>query len=610
MLKACKLKNNFDIIVAIAMFISSFIMLILYIHFYGLSGRVVITIFSMLLASIIYIIYRNKKNKQDNNQYITTQILCIYIIYLLLFNISNYILYFNLYVRPPVYFVIISVLSIIVIFEIDLTKSAAQEAIIIFKIILISISLRLGILYEFPGLLGIDPPYHMPLVNIITSTGYIPEGGGIYFGYPMSYILTSINELIIGFDYKNSLIFGVGIPMIISIFFVYLLGRLLFNKKTGLIAALFISAFPFHILYSYILIPNSIGFVYFSIIIYLIFSNQPSMKILTLIVLFSLLFSHPLVPPIFMFTIIAFSVGSHFYNIFEKKIIPMFSIKLIIIAIFFRWMYAFLDAPIIGNIIQNMKYLLTNFDNPKIITTSPFVGVSNDFFNESLNTVGIALLTMLAMVGVLFILKKERNNRTFGFVTAGLSVFAITSISAAMGLNFLLPQRWLVFLGIFLAIFAAYGLNNISSNNIIKITVVFILIFFMITNSFSNMDSPIYSKSETVRYAYTESEIYSANTINRIVDGRIIMDVLYSSYFRSIPRDVDYIELPLNFSRNGTLIVRDYMINHPIYILSKYASNIMSLSDQDKIIIYQINFNQNRIYTNGLVNAYSHNLTV
>lgn len=603
MLNYGKYLKHLDMLFASVLLIGSFILLLFCLHFNLISGRVLTMLCSLFLAPLLYIIGKRKSLTQQKKIQAKHKIFLNYL-FISLFCISIYLLYINTYVRPVTYFILFTILSVIILIEIQQTDDIHKESIILCKIILIATSLRFGILYAYPSLLGIDPPYHMNQVRLIIDTGFIPKSGGIYFDNPLSYLSTIINMFVLGLDYKNSLIIAVGIPMIISILFVYLLGRVLFSNKIGLIASLFIGAYPFHILYSYVLIPNCTGFVFYSILLYFIFCNKLPFKILTIILLFSLLFAHPLVPPILIFTLITFSMGSWLYGLYIKKMMPVFSFNLIIIAILTRWIYGIVGAPIFGSVIENVKNVLTTFEDANIIISSPFVSTSNDLLSESLNTAGIALLTMLAILGVLYAINEWKNNYTIGFVTVFLSMFFLTTGSSMMGIAFLLPQRWLVFLGIYLSIFSAFGATKLFFKNNLLILTMFIMIFLMITNSFANMDSPIYSKKETVRYAYTESEIHAADSINRIYDGCIITDMSYVGYFRSIPRDIDFIEIPFKVPDNKILVVREYMLNNPIYVASEYAANIVILSAQDKLIINQISLKNDRIYANGQVNAY------
>jgi len=598
--------KKIDIKVAVILLIISLFTLVIYINLFGMAGRIITILLSLFFASVIYLFLRNKLFKKIEYGCIKSKFISINILFYLLFIIVIYSSSTYLYKRPLEFFILISFMSLIILAEINLVEGHAQKTLVLLHIILIASILRINILYEFPGLLGIDPPYHIHLTNTIITSGHIPSTENFYFDYPLSYISTAVSGLILSLDYKNSLIIAVGIPMIISILFTYLIGSTLFNYKIGTIAALFTSAYPFHILYSYILIPMSIGFAFFSIIIYLIMVNKLSYKILTLIFLPALLFSHPLVLLVFFFTIITLSSGSFFYNAPNKKIVPFFSIRLLIIVVIARWMYSIVNAPLFDDIVKSAIYVFTTFEHPKLASSSSFVTVSGNLLDESLNTFGFALLIMLATIGIFYLIRMKKNNQISGFIITSFLMFIVTTGSAAMGLGIMLPQRWLIFLGFFIVILAAFGLYKMPLNYVIRYIIVFILIFFMITTTFSNMDNPIYAKTEAIRYAYMESEIRAGNTITSNYNGSILTDLTYVGYFRSIARDINYIQIPLMVPKNkSTLIIRKYILDDPFYIASVDAGTVVSLNEEDRSNLIMIANSNNKIYTNGQVNAYS-----
>jgi len=108
----------------------------------------------------------------------------------------------------------------------------------------------------------------------IISKGYFSQAYG-YSTFPI-FPLNNVGSLLItGLEYKHCLFLTIGTIELLSIVFVFLLGKSICNFKTGILAALFLSFYSANIAFGvHSIIAMSMGITFFSIICYLIIKNH------------------------------------------------------------------------------------------------------------------------------------------------------------------------------------------------------------------------------------------------------------------------------------------------------------------------------------------------
>jgi len=598
----------------------SFLILISYTWIIGFSVKIVTSLSFIIIGSITYILIRNSEYtpKQVVIDYTKTYRLLLNIAFINIFTISILLLFKDLYIRPISYFILISILSVLIFLETEIS----DYKLILPKILLLSVNLRIGLLYKFPSIFGGDGAYHYGLIKEALLTGDIVGKAAFYSEYPIPHINTIIHMLIPGLNYKDALTTSWAFPRaIIAVLFIYLLGRELFNEKIGLISSLLIVLFPFDIWHSSHLAPMTFGNAIIPIMLYFFMFRKTNHHFLFgIVTLIIIAYSHPLTMVIVLVITFWLFIGSLFYKIIDKKS-RVFPFILVLFIFFTRWAY-FSRLSWIGRIVYKISDIYTIIilmlkESSFILETGYIVGNLSSF-DEMLNTLGFSLFLCISVIGILFILR--RKNKTIQvvemlFATVLLAIIVIGFSSIGI---WILPHRWFGPLGMLLVIPAAIGIQRALVKKSLSAIIMFIMAFFMITNSIANFDSPIYANEDTICWAFTESEISAADWSFQKANG-ILLDGNYKAYFRSLKFRY---EPPKISSDDGIILIRNYILEHAFYKGEKYIFNtkyekgerikiepsqISMLNEQEKNIILNLDQNLSKIYDNGNVNSYYQN---
>lgn len=604
--------KKFDLYLSIFLIVSSLLILISYSLFIGFSIKIVTCLIFIIIGSITHILLRNREHYQIQEfvEHAKTYRLLLNIIFTILFTVSTLLLFKDLYIRPIGYFISISILSVLIFLETEIS----DFKLILPKILLLSANLRIGILYKFPSIFGGDGAFHYGLIKEVLLTGDIV--GKIAFGkyseYPIPHINAIIHMLIPGLNYKDALTTSWAFPrVIISVCFIYLLGRELFNEKIGLISSLLIVLFPFDIWHSSHLAPMTFGNAIIPIMLYFFVTRKSSYHFLFgILALNVIILSHPLTMVIVFVIAFGLFIGSLFYKIIDEKS-HVFPFILIFVIIFTRWIY-FVYSSWIAKLVNTISDLYTitilMLKEPYSSSAMTYVLGNLSHFDEMLNILGFSIFLCISVMGTLLILR--RKNKTIQvvemlFATILLAIIVIGSSSIGV---WILPHRWFGPLGMLLAIPAAIGIQRTLVNKSLSAIIIFVMAFFMITNCIANQDSPIYAYEDTLLWAFTESEMSA--TLWAFQKANII-------YTDRISRAFQFRYEPLNISSDdGVILIRSYILDHPFNKGKKHIfavkcekgkSEIIEpryqsmLNDEERNTIHNLEKYNSKIYENGNV---------
>jgi hypothetical protein len=584
----------------------------------GQNIRVLTILVVLAILIIIYIILNREKFEIKKVTPTKIHLRIIDISFLLLFIISLYLLFDTLYIRPLSYFIIISIIFALIALEVILTN---RVYLTLLKIVLVSINLRIGLLLKFPAIGG-DTPYWIGVTRIGKLSGDvlgIRISGDYVSDYPMSIINSIIHVLVLNIDSSFAVITAIALPLCIIVpLFVYIIGSKCFNEKIGIIGALLIVPYTFDIWYVYQLAPMSFAVIFIPILIYAYMQLNTSKKYFRYLILFfitfiMIIFSHPLVMVISAIIIICMYIGDKFYSSNNRKssITP---IIIIILLIFVKWVYwsftHWMDTFTNGikGIIDSTISLLFN-EKVSVMTSYTGLSSTND---QVLISLGFALFIGLAFLGILYSFRCKKNIY-WAQILPPTIVIAIIAISTSTFALMEVPYRWLGILGYLLSIFLALGILRISINKIFIVSIVFLLVFLMMTNPISNMDSPIYGKTDTTMWAFTTQETNAAQWSFQYTGVPLIIDGTYTAYFRELPyiygNDVTFYKIGDNENK-GLFVVRNYMFNRSFYGNSSTIfpegnnADLIVLNDKDILTINELAFITDRVYDNDDVKCY------
>jgi hypothetical protein len=249
--------------------------------------------------------------------------------------------------------------------------------------------------------------------------------------------------------------------------------------------------------------------------------------------------------------------------------------------------------------------------------------ISQLFFGSLLNILGFGLVVLFGLIGGLILLSdKRRDILKLSLILITFVIFAFPFAFGFLGIRNIVNYRWFVYGYVTLAILAAFGLHtvighsrNINKKIIAFFLIIFVISFFMTTNTMCNHDSTIYLKDSTVRLAFSEQELSYRNELIDTYNGPITMDGRYTSAIRNDEPFIDPKAIKFHSARysyedfcNGCLpqslvIWREYYKDRPrILYSSSKGRMLVVLGEKYKEKLEAVAYH--KMYSNGQVTSY------
>jgi len=578
--------NNLDLLFAIAGLILGIIIISLTTIY---ANEYILTIGPMLVIVCgAFLLFRRKINNQQEEIREHSYIAKIAgIVFWLALACSIYVLNIEPLTRPLSYFIFTAICAAAIALQIVYSKENKVTWLILIQILLVSLSVRASAFFVFPTLPGSDPWAHLNYIQDFVNSGSITSTTGdiYYLNYPITHLNTVATYLVTGVGYKTAMFLGIGLPMIFSTIFMFLIGKELFNTKAGLLAALLVNLADTHISFGYQLIPTSIGIALFTVVLYLLVKNRRKREyiftFLTILFMLLLVITHNMSSFVLLCCIAFLLLGVFMYNRVnadqfpgQQSSVTMSLLILTLVAVFSYWIFAgyiegktFFEA-----IVQGLSNALTERAG---FLDRPSVNADIGYLPQILDIVGFVLIYGLATLGFLVWLRPRESTRTkFSLFIAATLLTAFTLIFPVFGMRNIMPSRWFAFIYVIIGLASATALLRFAMNNnkqwlpkIIMPAMVFVLCFFMITNSQTNKDSPVYSSQINERLVYKASEMAVGSWAVENYDGKIVADLQYAHRIISThfgKDDVSYDMLNENTTVNKMVIWRDILETRPV----------------------------------------------
>lgn len=548
MVRFLSLRENFDVTVAVAgVVLGGVISSLNFIY----SNEYLITIGPMLIiVCLAYILFRKKLVKLTAQPEANGKINKLaQIIFWLAFAISIFSLNAEVLHRPSVYFILISICAATIAFQILFTRGNNAIWIILLEIFLVSLSVRLSAFVVFPTLPGSDPWEHLNYIQDFVQTGNITStrGDTYYLSYPITHLNTAIVNILTGLSLKLSMFVGIGLPMILSTVFVFLIGKSLVNTQVGLLATLLVNLSDTHLQFGVQLGSTSYGVAIFTIIAYLLIRQNTKYirSFLGMIILFLMVMviTHTM-SSFVLLAFMAFSLlGALIHKVIQRNNTGAFegillSVPLLLVfTLVLVWYWATADYVAGRTFLEAITKGLYN----ALIEQAGFLNrpevTGSDYFSPILNIIGYLMMYLFGALGFLIWLSKEHQNKTrFILFIAITLITAFALIFPVFGIRNIVPSRWYAFIFSIISIPAAVAMITIAwqsgfrkINNAFVIAIVFVTSYFMITNNISNTDSPVYANHLNERLVYTASEINAGIWVVNEYEGRISTDLQYGN---------------------------------------------------------------------------------
>jgi hypothetical protein len=526
--------------------------------------------FTLILASISYLALRSrlKETEFQTFQLSSQQKNILHIFFFVLIIVTSVLWYNQLYSRPLMYFILISLLSGLIAIEIIFLTKDSPVRPILFKIFYLALVVRMGIFYNFPSIMGYDAYTHTHIANVISTTGFVPpfEISYQYVNYPILHILIAITKIMSFIAIKDALFFSIGLVSIICTLFIFIFIKQVAGPRIGLLSVLIISLTTQIIVTGITNITaGSLVLCYFLVLLSLFMHRERHISALILcqFVMFAMIITHQLTTfvVLLIFGLFAFSIFlfDHMYRINRQ---------------YFKF-YLFLAIFGISMILYWIYTPLYNNESFFKVTFGPFVDVllsggqygsdtlivgqlyDRQFIETVLLQTSYLILPLFAIGGIFFwISRKEAIKFSIAFTAAAL--FFLVYAIPFLGIRNLLTDRWMPFLVIFLGILgAAFIISSIDSinSNTTKLVTIFAIVaifsFLMIVVPSINKDNPFVAKDTTIRNQFTNKELGAVETIKSIDRGTIIIDPDFTSPF--LVYGSDYRTGGQNFSINSVV---------------------------------------------------------
>jgi len=456
------------------------------------------------------------------------------------------------YVRPQGYFICTILAVAVLAAEILLLpdrKGATGFALA--KIMIIALSLVWSQYLTFPTVLGIDPWYHQAFTTEILGAGHIPEGYA-YSKLPGMHLMVGATSLITGLSYKMASIFSIGsLQVVCGLALVFLLGKLIYSAKAGLLIALVLGIASHYINLGWAPIPTTMAAIFIPIIIFLLFKfrREKEKRVVTtsLILLFfaALILTHTVTALCMALLLLGFWVGSRIYDwLFrERDLAPAINLALVVIfivAMLGWWAYTGFISYLSGAA-QTLvppsapasEAYLVNYWTYYQPGASPEVSqymASTAFPAELFYHLGMILFFAFSLLGVFYLISRRGITKT-SFVICLSALIPLAFGFFPNPFNQGIMHRWWYFSQILLAIPLGVFLlliHGILKDKIGKVILPAALIagltFLMVMNPVANLDSPAFAQERAVRYAFTESEVQAFDTASTFYSGEIGID--------------------------------------------------------------------------------------
>lgn len=549
-----------------------------------------LTGFLTLFSCLIWLFVRENVSINFNSSNIHLKESIFNIIFFTLFTISIFLVYFrsNLYERPLLYFILISLMVGILSINILFSTSNMIYSIFI-KIILLNINIVWSQLLLFPGLLGKDPWFHRMFTLELLETHFLPIGNS-YSYLPIFHLYIGLTSLMADLDYKFAMMLSADLAQILcNTMFIFLLGNYLFNNhKIGLLASLLMIISNYYINACIALIPSFFAEIFVIIIIYILLKSferkTVSNYVMILLLIFALIATHPLTSTYASIIFLIFWAIFIIYNAsyFKPAIGAPVTLTLVVLfnlIMFSWWIYA-------SKIIVSLGQLISwGFSVDKHINSTELAinyAANTPLFEQIFNNLGMFLFFSMSFVGFFYIIYKNENpSRYLGFISVTPLLLGYTSIMSG---HTIVEHRWWYFAQVLLSLPLAIALIiltiRISVNEKLRIIIlssfIFVLSFLMIMSPVGNYDSYTFSPNTKMRYALTDGELMSVHfmsdksydpinvdayltILSFIFENRTINTVsseIYSGDFNKVK------------SYSSLVLIRDYILHYP-FILYK-----------------------------------------
>ena len=522
------------------------------------------------------------------------------------------------------YFVSIGVLSLIITYQILGTKKLTQINVltIIAEIVILAFYLSAALIFLFPAPIGNDAVWNTGYISSIVDTGNLQSYAYVdqYANFPI-YHLSFAALMIMSHINIQAAQLILALVQILAVLFIFIICKKIFNEKIALLSALLITLSSQMIIPRYSFYPSNYAIVYYMLLLFVLLClgvKKSNIWPVVLIVLVAINFMHPIVSVIATFTVILFYILAKIFK-FEN----IMSLRYVILSIFITLVQLIRPIPksavsSSSNMLAILTVYIMNTLSGSISVAQATMSQFHSWSDVVLYELGFTILILFGVCGALMILKLSQNNYKFNVENhkdKRIVLSAITLIMLpipyvlAVVAPQTLPDRWFVFVTVFIGIFAAVAIYLLSQQlkkmSFVAMLAIPVIVFFLITAPISNPNNQIYAKDMTTRPSLTLSELDASTLFKNVINlNSICANSLYAVRIDYALNYEDHFIDPRDSYNGPILLIRNYDMDNGFTIpLFGKDGNLVNIIMPTSSFTQNLD-NSDKFYENGEVRAY------
>lgn len=515
--------------------------------------------------------------------------------------------------RPQAYFVLMSVAAAAAAAELFCPHGRFSVPLVLIKALLIAVTLRAGLAYEFPGYYGSDTWSHAVTIESWAKSAHLtrftPIGETNYYVYPVFHLFAISTKILSALPTKGSMFMSATLYQVFSLLSVFVVVRHLAGERAGLLAALLASFASFLVTWGAFMIPNALGSGLFVVVLMLVLKRCADRRtiVLVLLIFMVLIGTHTVSSFATAVALAGMIAGVFLWRTAAKERNEKPKPHAALVVLFWASM---LSYWMFRGIADQRRF----FDNvlgwlfDALNTDVALRGVPYIASDSPLNRAFFLLVIGLAIIGALgWLSPRERNAARVAVLTAAASVATVIGVFPILNVLNLLPQRWLAFAFLLAVAPLACGVlalalraSTAGRRATTAAVLVFAVCFFSVNSATVNLRAPFYDVPGY--YPYARSEMAAVDHFVRLDNELIVADHPFAlEYFGKT-----YLRTPLAYlgARPGDIAVTSLTL--PVYVVrSRVYDHLYLLETPENGNPYLPSGSlEHRVYANATTEAF------
>jgi hypothetical protein len=421
--------------------------------------------------------------------------------------------------KPVAYYLLVSICAGLVVADILSVNSRFDVGLNLAKSVLLALNIFLIDQIIFPhGIGGADASTHLArIIGPIISNGHVPGIDFAYVTFPTHHIYVSVGSLISVVSAESVYYFLGGLVFSTGVLFAFLIGRLLFDEKFGLLAALLFPGSSYIIYWASHPAPITYTApIILALVLLITYSYRRrniGMKILVPILIMSIVFSHPYSSVLVILILLSIVITERLLGL--QRIHLKWSVGntflMFLAVLLVHWIYySFLFQTAVGFMENYVSTIMTGS-----LIAQPAVYDSFSISTIFLNTLGLSLVGLFSICGFLFFYSRTSLSRAV-IMGIALALASVALVGQMFNFIYVIPHRIFFYLEALAFVFLAAGgirylrLDSLKSGisnlrGILVIPLVFLIFFFSASSTVSGFETGLFSEGHPYVKLYETS---------------------------------------------------------------------------------------------------------